>query len=113
MRDTFSSVARFRPNHHALVRRFGLFDRFFVNAEVSSQGHIWSTAAYVTDYGKKTVPSAYAEKRVDVDGEESGEPERGFLWTLANRSGVPSAIMVRWSKGIRDGRSHNATSGQT
>jgi len=76
------------PNHHALARRFGLFDRFFVNAEVSSQGHIWSTAAYVTDYGEKTVPSAYADKRGDIDGEDSDEPERGFLWTLANRSGV-------------------------
>src|SRR5580693_2168741 len=59
------------PNHHALARRFGLFDRFFVNAEVSSQGHIWSTAAYVTNYGEKTVPSGYAGKRADVDGEES------------------------------------------
>ena len=39
------------PNHHALARRFGLFDRFLVNLEVSSQGHIWSTAAYVTNYG--------------------------------------------------------------
>jgi len=76
------------PNHHGLARRFGLFDRFFVNAEVSSQGHIWSTAAYVTDYGEKTVPSAYAGKRGDVDGEESDEPERGFLWTLAKRSGI-------------------------
>jgi YVTN family beta-propeller protein len=57
------------PNHHALARQFGLFDRFFVNAEVSSQGHIWSTAAYVTNYGEKTVPSAYAGKRADVDGE--------------------------------------------
>jgi DNA-binding beta-propeller fold protein YncE len=76
------------PNHHALARRFGLFDRFFVNAEVSSQGHIWSTAAYVTDYGEKIVPSAYAGKRGDVDGEEIDEPERGFLWTLAKRSGV-------------------------
>ena len=76
------------PNHHALARRFGLFDRFFVNAEVSSQGHIWSTAAYVTDYGEKIIPSAYAGKRGDVDGEDSDEPERGFLWTLANRSGV-------------------------
>jgi DNA-binding beta-propeller fold protein YncE len=76
------------PNHHALARRFGLFDRFFVNAEVSSQGHIWSTAAYVTDYGEKVVPSAYAGKRGDLDGEESDEPERGFLWTLAKRSGV-------------------------
>ena len=41
---------------------------FFVNAEVSSQGHIWSTAAYVTNYGEKTVPSGYAGKRADVDG---------------------------------------------
>ncbi len=76
------------PNHHALARRFGLFDRFFVNAEVSSQGHVWSTAAYVTDYGEKVIPSAYANKRADSDGEEAGEPERGFLWTLAKRSGV-------------------------
>jgi DNA-binding beta-propeller fold protein YncE len=76
------------PNHHALARRFGLFDRFFVNAEVSSQGHIWSTAAYVTDYGEKVVPSGYAGKRGDIDGEEIDEPERGFLWTLAKRSGI-------------------------
>jgi DNA-binding beta-propeller fold protein YncE len=76
------------PNHHELARRFGLFDRFFVNAEVSSQGHIWSTAAYVTDYGEKVIPSAYAGKRGDVDGEDSDEPERGFLWSLAKRSGI-------------------------
>jgi DNA-binding beta-propeller fold protein YncE len=76
------------PNHHALARRFGLFDRFFVNAEVSSQGHIWSTAAYVTNYGEKVVPSGYAGKRADMDGEESDEPERGFLWTLAIRQGI-------------------------
>ncbi|MFZ3266266.1 MAG: bifunctional YncE family protein/alkaline phosphatase family protein [Terriglobales bacterium] len=76
------------PNHHALARRFGLFDRFFVNAEVSSQGHIWSTAAYVTNYGEKFVPSGYAGKRADLDGEESDEPERGFLWTLAIREGI-------------------------
>ena len=76
------------PNHHTLARRFGLFDRFFVNAEVSSQGHIWSTAAYVTDYGEKVIPSGYAGKRADIDGEESDEPERGFLWTLAIRQGI-------------------------
>jgi DNA-binding beta-propeller fold protein YncE len=76
------------PNHHALARRFGLFDRFFVNAEVSSQGHIWSTAAYVTNYGEKVVPSGYGGKRADMDGEESDEPERGFLWTLAIREGI-------------------------
>ena len=76
------------PNHHALARRFGLFDRFFTNAEVSSQGHIWSTAAYVTDYGEKVIPSGYAEKRGDMDGEDADTAERGFLWTEARKSGV-------------------------
>jgi DNA-binding beta-propeller fold protein YncE len=76
------------PNHHALALRFGLFDRFFTNAEVSSQGHIWSTAAYVTDFGEKTIPSAYANKREGVDGEEIDEPINGFLWTLARKKGI-------------------------
>ncbi|HLX06904.1 MAG TPA: bifunctional YncE family protein/alkaline phosphatase family protein [Thermoanaerobaculia bacterium] len=76
------------PNHHALARRFGLFDRFFTNAEVSSQGHLWSTAAYVTDYGEKTIPSSYADKREAVDGEAATEPAAGFLWTLAKQKGI-------------------------
>jgi DNA-binding beta-propeller fold protein YncE len=76
------------PNHHALALRFGLFDRFFTNAEVSSQGHIWSTAAYVTDFGEKTIPSGYADKREGVDGEEIDEPINGFLWTLARKKGI-------------------------
>ena len=48
------------PNHHALAERFGLFDRFFVNAEASPDGHNWSMAAYTTDYLQKTVPSNYS-----------------------------------------------------
>jgi len=76
------------PNHHALALRFGLFDRFFTNAEVSSQGHIWSTATYVTDFGEKTIPSAYSDRRAGVDGEEIDEPNDGFLWTLAAKKGV-------------------------
>ena len=76
------------PNHHALALRFGLFDRFFTNAEVSSQGHIWSTAAYVTDFGEKLIPSAYSDRRGGIDGEETDEPIGGFLWNLAAKKGV-------------------------
>jgi DNA-binding beta-propeller fold protein YncE len=76
------------PNHHALALRFGLFDRFFTNAEVSSQGHIWSTAAYVTDYGEKTIPSSYSDRRASVDGEEVNDPIGGFLWNLAAKKGI-------------------------
>ena len=60
------------PNHHALAERFGLFDRFFTNAEVSSQGHVWSTAAYVTDYGGRPGGRLHLERRCKegADAEE-------------------------------------------
>jgi phosphoesterase family protein len=76
------------PNHHALADRFGLFDRFLVNAEVSSQGHIWSDAAYVTDYTEKTVQTSYSDKRPDIDEGEVDEPAAGFLWDSAARKGI-------------------------
>ncbi len=86
------------PNHHALAERFGIFDRFFVNAEVSADGHNWTTAAYATDYTEKTLPSAYSgrgrsydyegtnrDQRVDDD---AAEPAAGYLWDLAHRKGI-------------------------
>ncbi|HEV8254276.1 MAG TPA: bifunctional YncE family protein/alkaline phosphatase family protein [Vicinamibacteria bacterium] len=76
------------PNHHALAERFGLFDRFFTNAEVSSQGHIWSTAAYVTDYTEKLVPSMYASRRPEREEGDADEPASGFLWSAALAKGL-------------------------
>ena len=67
------------PNHHALAERFGLFDRFFVNAEVSPDGHNWSMAAYATDYLEKTVPSNYSARgrAVRLRGPEPRRDSRG------------------------------------
>ena len=90
------------PNHHALAERFGLYDRFFVNAEVSADGHNWSTAAYTTDYTQKTVPSNYSDRgrSYDYEGTNRGrvpsengdddvaEPVNGYLWDLAQRKGL-------------------------
>jgi YVTN family beta-propeller protein len=77
------------PNHRALAERFGLFDRFFTNAEVSTQGHSWSTAAYATDYVEKTTPSGYSKRRPEMEeGTEPDEPASGFLWELAQRKGL-------------------------
>ncbi|HYY96262.1 MAG TPA: alkaline phosphatase family protein, partial [Pyrinomonadaceae bacterium] len=84
------------PNHRALAARFGLFDRFFTNAEVSSQGHVWSTAGYVTDYGEKTIPSLYSDRRADVDEGDADEPANGFLWTLAVKAGVTFRDYGEW-----------------
>ena len=90
------------PNHHAMADRFGLFDRFFVNAEVSPDGHNWSMAAYTTDYLQKTVPSNYSDRgrtydwegtnrgRVPSDegAEDAAEPANGYLWDLVQRKGL-------------------------
>lgn len=93
---------RVSPNHRALATRFGLFDRFFVNAEVSSQGHVWSTAAYVTDYGEKTIPSNYAYKR---DGNERGdvdEPAGGYLWDAAIKKGLSLRNYGEYGERVRN-----------
>ena len=77
------------PNHHALAERFGLFDRFFTNAEVSNQGHPWSMSGYVTDYTEKTTPSSYSDRRPQPPDEgETDEPASGFLWDSAIRKGL-------------------------
>jgi len=90
------------PNHHAIADRFGLFDRFFVDAEVSADGHNWSTAAYATDYLEKTVPSNYSGRgrTYDYEGTNGGfglahvpeddiaEPASGYLWNLAEQKGL-------------------------
>jgi DNA-binding beta-propeller fold protein YncE len=86
------------PNHHALADRFGLFDRFHVNAEVSGQGHNWSTAAYCSDYVEKTIPSLYSDRGRSYDFEgvnrdqptddDAAEPGQGYLWDAAIRAHV-------------------------
>ncbi|HKW48969.1 MAG TPA: SMP-30/gluconolactonase/LRE family protein, partial [Gemmatimonadaceae bacterium] len=77
------------PNHHALAERFGLFDRFFVNAEVSNQGHPWSTSAYVTDFVEKTTPDDYRLLRPEHDDAGDADmPAAGFLWDAAVKKGL-------------------------
>ncbi|HEY8181169.1 MAG TPA: beta-propeller fold lactonase family protein [Thermoanaerobaculia bacterium] len=88
------------PNHHALAKRFGLYDRFFVNAEVSADGHNWSTAAYASDYVNKTVQSQYSKRRPDFDyqgtnrgrlvsdDDDVNAPSTGYLWDLAVRKKI-------------------------
>jgi hypothetical protein len=57
------------PNHHALALRFGVFDRFFVNAEASPDGHNWSTAAFSTDYVDKAYRWEYGSRGRGYDYE--------------------------------------------
>ncbi|MFL6373158.1 MAG: bifunctional YncE family protein/alkaline phosphatase family protein, partial [Pyrinomonadaceae bacterium] len=57
------------PNAHALAQRFGLFDRFFVNAEASPDGHNWSNAAFSSDYLDKAYRWDYSGRGRTYDYE--------------------------------------------
>ncbi len=50
------------PNLHALAKEFVLLDNFYVDAEVSADGHNWSMGAYATDYLEKTWPTGYGDR---------------------------------------------------
>lgn len=82
---------RVTPNQHALVKEFGLLDNFYVNAEVSADGHNWSMGAYATDYLEKTWPTAYGGRGGEYDAEGNraiANNKGGFIWDDCQRAGV-------------------------
>ncbi|MEO5600921.1 MAG: bifunctional YncE family protein/alkaline phosphatase family protein [Cyclobacteriaceae bacterium] len=82
---------RVTPNQHALAKEFVLLDNFYVNAEVSADGHNWSMAAYANDYVEKTWPTSYGGRGGSYDYEGTREiayPKDGFIWDYCARSGV-------------------------
>ncbi|MGO9616007.1 MAG: alkaline phosphatase family protein [Bryobacteraceae bacterium] len=78
------------PNEHKLAREFVLLDNFYVNADVSADGHNWSTAAIAPDYVVKLWPNEYARRGKEYDFEEQDPaslPPAGYLWTNASLAG--------------------------
>src|SRR5215468_7532281 len=69
VRRTDGTSQAVTPNHHALARRFGLFDRFFVSSEASPDGHNWATAAFSTDYVDKAFRWNYSDRGRTYDFE--------------------------------------------
>jgi YVTN family beta-propeller protein len=79
------------PNQHALAREFVLLDNFYVDAEVSADGHNWSMAAYATDYTEKTWPTNYSNRGRSYDYEGSkkiARPTKGYIWDHCKAAGV-------------------------
>ena len=79
------------PNAHALVNQFVLLDNFYVDAEVSADGHNWSMAGYATDFTEKTWPSNYSGRggEYDFDGHRPvANPTKGFIWDYCQRAGL-------------------------
>ena len=79
------------PNQHAIANNFVLLDNFYVDAEVSADGHQWSTAAYATDFIEKTWPTSYGDRGGNYDSEgtrPASDPRDGYIWDYCKRAGV-------------------------
>ena len=77
----------YTPNQHKLAKEFILLDNFYVDAEVSADGHSWSTGAYATDYLEKTWPTSYGNRGGDYDGEglRAIANNKEYIWDICKK----------------------------
>ncbi len=70
------------PNLHALAREFVLLDNFYVDAEVSADGHNWSMGGYADDYLEKTWPTDYGGRggTYDAEGNRAIANNKGWFY---------------------------------
>ena len=78
------------PNHHAIAREFVLLDNFYVNGEVSADGHNWTMGAYATDYLEKNWPTSYGSRGGTYPGEGARAVANNkiFFWDQCKRYGI-------------------------
>jgi YVTN family beta-propeller protein len=79
------------PNQHKLVKDFVLLDNFYVDGEVSADGHNWSLGAYANDYLEKNWVTSYGGRGGTYDAEgtrEIANSKGGFIWDHCKRAGV-------------------------
>ena len=85
------------PNHHAIVDEFVLLDNFYVESEVSADGHEWTMAAYASDFVERSWPVSYGRKGNGEGGGigypaegsfEIAAPKNRYLFDLAAEGGV-------------------------
>jgi DNA-binding beta-propeller fold protein YncE len=86
------------PNAHAIAREFVVLDNFYVDAEVSYDGHAYSTGAYATDFVEKIWPTNYGSRGGRYLSEGGGKmrnaygnvaaPMNGYIWDSCTRAGV-------------------------
>jgi DNA-binding beta-propeller fold protein YncE len=89
------------PNAHRLARQFVLLDNFYVESEVSADGHEWSMGAYCTDFVKKAWPITYrGGKKIGYPSEgandEAARPAGGYIWDKCAEAGVTYRSYGEW-----------------
>ena len=94
---------RVTPNQHALAERFGLSDTYYVDSDVSMDGHHWLVDSYPNEWLETMWPPGYghhshfyydndAPGRMSLGGDSSVRPEdyleAGSLWDHLARHGT-------------------------
>jgi YVTN family beta-propeller protein len=101
---------RVTPNHHALAREFVTLDNFYVESEVSADGHEWTMGAYASDFVEKMWPLSYGHNRHNKfpypsEGHfEIARPAGGYLWDRAREAGVSYRS---YGEFVRNGKTTN------
>jgi YVTN family beta-propeller protein len=102
------------PNHHALAREFVLLDNFYVDGEVSADGHEWSMGGYATDFVERTWPLSYrGNRRVPYPSEGAfamARPAAGYIWDRAAEAGVSYRSYGEFIKNGKTPREPGSTS---
>ncbi len=107
------------PNAHALAREFTLFDNFYVDAEVSYDGHAFSMGAYATDVAEKLWPTNYGGRGTPYLSEGGfklrdqygnfSAPPLGYIWDFAKRAGISVRSYGEFAAWARKGGEVHAT----
>jgi hypothetical protein len=92
------------PNAHRLAREFVLLDNFYVESEVSADGHEWSMGAYCTDFVKRVWPLSYRgspTKKMSIYPSEGSfddiaRPAGGYIWDRCAEAGVSYRSYGEW-----------------
>jgi hypothetical protein len=74
-----------------MAKDFVLLDNFYVDAEVSADGHNWSLGAHANDYLEKTWPTGYGRRGGVTEGmgrRQIANDKDGFIWDFCKRANI-------------------------
>ena len=91
------------PNQHALVKDFVLLDNFYVDAEVSVDGHSWTMGAYATDFIEKHWPAQYSNRGgvSPAAGKREVANNKTYIWNACKKVGVSYRTYGEFSTGSK------------
>ena len=98
-KTTSAAMDRLWENFRALVRTFATDDNNYTDAEISNQGHTWTTYGRETDWDERTWPmngdsrSIWVSPAQPQGTEDIGQPIEGSLFDSLQTNGVAFSIL--------------------